>query len=95
MFEGYFNRPKPGPGRRVGQMAVEISYEDQEYIARRNALIPIAEAWTNRAWGAGPSDGFRLHGLKRKEWCARWSRTFANRMTEMVKEGAKCARKRG
>ncbi len=46
---------------------------DQDYIRKRNALIPLAEKRANKEYGAHPPKG----NVKAKaEYAAKWSRVF-------------------
>jgi hypothetical protein len=55
---------------------------DPEYIAKRDALIPQAEKYANRLYGAV---GKGKTAKEREEWANLWSRAFHMKMNELVK----------
>jgi len=53
---------------------------NEEYIEKRNLLIPTAERFANEK--CGTTRGI----LTNEEWCAEWNKTFHEKMNKLARE---------
>jgi hypothetical protein len=78
-------------GRREGAGRPKLDSSIAKYIRDRNALVPIAEAYTDEAVGKRPkpANGKRrtmVEDAALNEWFNKWNLVFNGKMEELVSE---------